>query len=337
MLLAALQDTGSVALLEQQLRLLSRMVGLAGGRFMARRFRQEAWPLLQRLLRAGPQAGASALAAAAAAATSGGGAGAALLLGVGAGPGSQVGGGGAAGSSSGGGGGGHGVFGSALRRIESAAAASSSWNEATAGGALVLHEPQYRDEGGPLAPATLQRVQVAVLACLQGICGSASAAPAVQGPLAWDVGVLAAPFLADSQALSLREAAARLLVAAASVDADAIWLLLLDLAACSEGAEALLAPSPGQAGACGGRTSTPFGMPTLQQLLPPVAATAGARARGADAADSWQRLLTGSEAASCGKRAAALLSRVAGVSVAWHSKAAQQLQVLQSEGASGAL
>lgn len=351
MLLAALQDTGSVSLLEQQLSLLALMIQLAGGKFMARRFQRDAWPLLQRLLKVGPQAGAAALAASTAASTVGGGAAAAALLGVGAGPGSDsrdllalTDGSGAsrsaAGSSSG-----SSVFGSALSSMQATAGARTSLNAALGG---IVSADAAADEGGSLAPATLQRVQLAVLGCLTALSGSSSASAALQGPLVWDMCVLAAPFLADSQALALREAAAKLLVAAAGVDADAVWLLLLDLGCCFEDicellpaagneAEGLLQQHEGTTIAAAaaaadtglGVSAVSSSLPKLQQLLVPVSSgdlkAVGSKGSGDSA---WRKLLSSSEGVSCGRRAAALVPRVAAVPVAWHTKAEQQLRVL---------
>lgn len=349
MLLAALQDTGSVALLEQQLSLLAQLIQLAGGKFMAKRFRQAAWPLLCRLLKSGPQAGAAALAAATAADTVGGRASTAALLGVGAGPGSDgrqaldhqlqasgpagsitgalsvtavnTGGGGMTSSSS--------VFGSALSSMQASAGTHSM---AAAGMNRAGAQEEADDEGasGPLAPATLQRVQLAVLGCLQSICSSRRAAPALQGPLVWDACVLAAPFLADSQALALREAAAKLLVAAADVDADAVWLLLVDLGSCFQDITQLLpaaclepsAPACEQQAGLGGELH----LPLLQQLLRPVDRRQ-AQSGGGDA--GLVKLLRSGDAGACGRRAAALLPRVAAAPVGWHEKARQQLAVLQ--------
>lgn len=324
LLLAALQDTGSVSLIEQQLGLMARMVQLAGGRFMARRFRQEAWPLLQRLLRAGPFAGAANLAAATAAGTVGGGSAAAALLGVGSGPGSET----STSSQAPHGPGLSGALSSALRSVDAASASSGgSWNEAQ--GQMVGRD-SYTEEGGPLAPATLQRVQVAALNCLQGICSSHHAAGAVQGPLLWEVCVLAAPFLSDMQALALREAAARLLVAAADVDADAVWLLLLDLGSCYQDIAQLL-PHAAQmqpADAAGRQPGVPgcgVAWPSPVQLLPSVTAAA---IKGQGMGSALQQLLRSAAAVSCGKRAAALLPTASEASVAWHIKAHQHLELL---------
>jgi hypothetical protein len=353
LLLAALQDTRSVALLEQGLALMCSMMQLAGGRFMARRFKQEAWPLLMRLAKQGPQGGASALAAAAAASTTGGAASAAVLLGVGQGPGSEKQGIGSNSSSS------SSVLQTALRSLEAAASSSSNWNEVQQGLALESSSSQLQEDDS-LAPATLQRVQVAVLACLQGICSSSAAAPAMQGPLLWDACMLAAPYLAGSQALPLREVAAKLLLAAAQVDADAVWLVLFDLGSCYQDLEQLVTLSSSAAAAAaadagaaaesaavsssnlqeqaageGCTTSATAGkacdkvvvqpLPKLQQLLPHASAK-----QAAGDSSSLQRLLCSSEGASCGKRAVALLPRVAQLPVAWHAKAEQQLLQLRS-------
>jgi hypothetical protein len=352
-----LQDTGSVSLLEQQLGLLSLLLRLSGGKFMQRRFKQDAWPLLQRLLKAGPQAGAAALAAGTAAGTVGGGAAAAVLLGVGAGPGSDRrdslaltdGSAGSLGAAANGGSSSGSVFGSALSSLKASVGNRSSLNAAT--GSLVSADGGYReaDEGGPLAPATLQRVQLAVLGCLTGIASSNKAAAALQGPLVWDMCVMVAPYLADSQALPLREAAAKLLVAAAGVDADAVWLLLLDLGRCYQELSQLL-PSAGAAelqplqGCCagsnadtadragaaavGGGDGVGSTLPPLQQLLLPPGGAAGNSGQKSGAGD-WVRLLSSSDGVSCGRRAAALLPRVAATPPAWHEKAQQQLRVLR--------
>lgn len=335
---------------------------------MARRFKQEGWSLLLRLLQQGPQAGATTLAAATAASSTGGGSAAAALLGVGGGPGSEL--HGSAGLSSSAGAitaagelPAGSIMQSALRSLE-AASNSNSWNaahhgivEATAG--------RQQEEEGPIAPATLQRVQLAVLRCLQGICGNPAAAPAMQGPLIWDACMLAAPFLADQQTLALREAAAKLLVTAAQVDADTVWLVLADLAACGQdltqllqgpargsasavegvssdsGADAaaaagtvmkaLAAAGTGQAGdgatsGSGGQDVGALKLPKVQQLLPGV--VAGTSAAGSN---GLQRLLRSSEGVSCGKRAAVLLPRVAQMSVAWHARAEQQLVQLRQK------
>jgi hypothetical protein len=342
-LVAALQDTGSVALLEQQLGLLAQLVQLAGGKFMARRFKQDAWPLLLRLLKAGPQGGAAALAASTASSTVGGGAAAAALLGVGSGPGGDssrellalpqgVG----SSSSSKGCGGGSSVFGSALSSMRASAGARSSLNAAH--GSMVSQE-QYSgaDEGGPMAPASLQRVQLAVMACLTAIAGCSSAAAALQGPLVWDLCVLVAPYLADNQAVALREAAAKLLVTAAAVDADAVWLLLLDLGSCYQDLRQLLpADTPssmlnGTGATTGSSTGsaerTGGAFLSVQQLLLPNSSSA--RGSGAVRDSALRKLLGSGDAVSCGRRAAALLPRVAAAPVAWHVKAEGQLWVLQ--------
>ncbi|KAF6264996.1 hypothetical protein COO60DRAFT_1187506 [Scenedesmus sp. NREL 46B-D3] len=347
LLLAALQDTCSVALLEQGLALMCSMMQLAGGRFMARRFKQEAWPLLMRLAKQGPQGGASALAAAAAAGTTGGAASAAALLGVGQGPGGLTPGLGRSGSGSVQQ---AGVMQVALRSLEAAAPSSSGWNEVQQGLALASSSGGLQEDD-TLAPATLQRVQVAVLSCLQGLCSSAAAAPAMQGPLVWDACMLAAPYLADGQALPLREAAAKLLLAAAQVDADVVWLVLFDLGSCHQDLEQLLrlsaepqaAPAGDATAIATSRSGLQAGLrdaegsaagrdklaapplPKLQQLLPRAAVKQGSGDSG-----SLQRLLCGGESASCGKRAAALLPRVAQLPVAWHARAEQQLLQLQS-------
>jgi hypothetical protein len=349
LLLAALQDTRSVALLEQGLTLMCCMMQLAGGRFMARRFKQEAWPLLMRLAKQGPQGGASALAAVAAASTTGGAVSAAALLGVGRGPGSEHQGlRSASGSMQQQGG----IMRTALRSLEAAASSSSSWNEVQHGLALASNSSQLQEDES-LAPATLQRVQVAVLACLQGICSSAFAAPAMQGPLLWDACMLAAPYLADSQPLPLREAAAKLLLAAAQVDADAVWLVLFDLGSCYQDLEQMVslstaAAAEGTAAADFGKTNSSSKVqasggdaadtaagegpempamqspPKLQQLLP----RASVKHASGDSS-SLQRLLCSSEGVSCGKRAVALLPRVAQLLGAWHARAEQQLVQLR--------
>jgi hypothetical protein len=346
LLLATLQDTRSVALLEQGLTLLCSMMQLAGGRFMSRRFKQEAWPLLMRLAKQGPQGGASMLAAAAAASTTGGASSAAALLGVGQGPGSEkqgwLGGNSQQVQQQGG------VMKSALQSLEAAASSSSnsSWNEVQHGLAISGSSSggYLQDSDDSLAPATLQRVQVAVLACLQGICSSASAAAAMQGSLVWDACMLAAPYLADSQALPLREAAAKLLLAAGQVDADAVWLVLVDLGSCYQDLEQLLSTAAAAQPAAAGKAAAVDGigvaaaasavgkdepsappLPKLQQLLPRPSAK-----QATHDSSRLQRLLCSNDGVSCGKRAAALLPRVAQLPVAWHARAEQQLLQLQS-------
>lgn len=147
----------------------------------------------------------------------------------------------------------------------------------------------------------------------------------------------------------MREAAAKLLLAAGHVDADAVWLVLFDLGSCYQDLEQLLAlsaaaPAAGEgaaaadvrckaggeiaAGTAAGQApDTPAAppLPKLQQL-PPRASTKHA----AGEASSMQRLLCSSDGVSCGKRAAALLPRVAQLPVAWHVRAEQQLLELQS-------
>jgi hypothetical protein len=357
-LLAALRASGSAPLLEAALDLLARLTALAGGQFMARRVRKEALPLLLRLLREGPAAAGrpeALLAAAAAPAglaggpgsdAGGGGGGAVLpaappltaagavrssvLLGLE--PGTDAASTGAAGGSSGGGSGGgpEAAAGGYLSRAAQLMAPSSSIVVAASpdgGGA---------SEGGALAPAAVSRVQTAVLNCLARICRCERSRGALAGA-AWEVAAAAAPFLSEQHPLALREAAANLLAAAALADADAVWLLLFDLAASGGAPGAVLPPEPAAGGA-----GPP--LPRLKQLLPPpppgAAATStrrGSVARQVGGGGGDGGAVTGELAAQCGPRAAALLEQLtapggacAAGAASWHAKAQQQLEVLDS-------
>ncbi len=250
----------------------------------------------------------------------------------------------------------------------------AGWNDALAlpGSSAEVGVAAGNDDGDDgvgksvLAPASVERVQTAVLVALQRLCCDARAAPTLAGAPLWEACVAAVSLLADARPLALREAASAMLAAAAGVDADAVGLLLADVAAVAQGpaaAAALLAVAGPQAqdedcGAFVARTnataeaavraaladtsSTPVTRPALPALprpgvlLPPVSAAAAAAAEAAApgcAASSLARLLRSGEAVSCARRATALLSRVQSApKVEWHARAASQLALLQREG-----
>ncbi|KAL6746703.1 hypothetical protein V8C86DRAFT_1462001 [Haematococcus lacustris] len=89
-------------------------------------------------------------------------------------------------------------------------------------------------EGGEgHAPAALRRVRLAVLSCLQAVCSCREAETAVKG-LVWPMAQAAVPFLSRGHPPELQEAAGRLLQQLASLDPDAVWLLLWDVVADSD-------------------------------------------------------------------------------------------------------
>jgi hypothetical protein len=342
-LLAALRTSPSVPLLEVGLRLLARLTVLAGGQFMTRRVQKEALPLLLRLLREGaaPAAAAALLEAAAA------------PLGAWGGPGSH------AGAAGGGGGSSEGdgllplrpaapARSAALLGLEAggsstAAAADPSGPSGSGGngGGILARAAQLMAapgtgggasggdselSPGAAAPASLARVRAAVLGCLEAIAADDAARPALAGA-AWRAAAAAAPLLSDAQPLNVREAAARALVALARADADAVWLLLLDLAASGpDGAP------PGAAGAA----DPPAGLPPLRALLPPPrpAPCAGRGRGGGGGGPAPAGAVTPELAQAAGRRAGALLERLcapggacAAGGAAWHARVARQLEV----------
>jgi hypothetical protein len=218
---------------------------------------------------------------------------------------------------------------SALMSLQAAAGGSSSvWNAAS--GSSSSRGSWLPEDEGMLAPAALVRVQVAVLNCLQGVCSCPESAAAVQGPLVWDLCVAVLPLLADSQPLALREAAAKALVAAAEVDADAVWLALADVGSWSQVDQSLLLGVSGEPAAAAAAAAQ---LPKLQQLLPAV----NVHGKPDGDRDSLKALLLlllrGDASGSCSKKAAGLLKRVEVMPVAWHAKAQQQLQLLQAHDA----
>ncbi|KAG1680797.1 hypothetical protein FOA52_008130 [Chlamydomonas sp. UWO 241] len=87
--------------------------------------------------------------------------------------------------------------------------------------------PHTRDTA--LAPAAVARARAAVLACFARVAESCGDSPGVRA-LAWDMACGALPCVGTSQPSHVRAAGAAALLAAASLDADAVWMLLYDVA-----------------------------------------------------------------------------------------------------------
>lgn len=175
-----------------------------------------------------------------------------------------------------------------------------------------------------MAPAAVQRAQLAALACLAVMCSDAEAAKAVKS-LAWPIASAALPFLGRSASAALHEAACSLLLALAGVDADAVWLLLHDVVASGSSASGAAKRKPGAAGSLPLQpTSSPqaAGAAVLQpaeRLLPPLPAAAGRPGLRVSSSSSprgaWP--VTPELAAECAARAAPLLERVNSLPSVW--------------------
>lgn len=200
----------------------------------------------------------------------------------------------------------------------------------------------------PLAPAAVQRVRLAVMACLADVAGDEGASSAVQ-PLAWSLGCLAVQFLGDEQPGVMREAATRLLLATAGVDPDAMWLLLVDVVANGqEQQQEQRAQSGGAAG--GGRAGAalsggvnfaqapPAGCKRWDEMLPRMKAAgakvsprvssgggsgrAGGRAAAEVVVQGGEFAVTAEMARGCGQRAQLLLQQVEGMKCGWQDSVA---------------
>ncbi len=180
-----------------------------------------------------------------------------------------------------------------------------------------------------LAPAAVRRVRVAALRCLSAVCGGEGSASAATG-LAWDIAAAAAPFLAPSAAgfggdrrggvapraagrgadadeAPLRAAAANAVLAAARVDADAVWLLLYDIARGGSGG------GPSGASAAAGHLMR-------KGLVAPEWHTAvKGCARGMRDRDGGGWPVSAELRRDCREVAAALLPRVEALAVRWHA------------------
>ncbi len=178
-----------------------------------------------------------------------------------------------------------------------------------------------RPQQEPLAPAAVQRVRCAVMACLTAMASERSAAGSVQ-PLAWQLGCLAAQFLGASQLPVLREAATRLMLAAGALDPDAVWLLLVDLSGAEQGQAAVAAAGPAGPAA--------RGIKPWAQILPSRArmssSGSGAAGRAPEVAVQGGAFrVTGEVAADCAARAGQLLQQVEGLECGWHGAVAAAL------------
>jgi hypothetical protein len=166
------------------------------------------------------------------------------------------------------------------------------------------------DHPGALGAGSVQRVQAAAMGCLEVLCADAGSAAALQS-LVWQVAVAAVRHLGDAEPPVLREAAGRLLLAAGRVDADAVWLLLADLAvSCPAVAAADVGP-PVPASPAAAR----LGILPLPRLL------GGSRGGGGGGGGGGVGV-TPQLAAACGRRAAALLAQVDRQAPRWHQQAA---------------
>jgi hypothetical protein len=182
--------------------------------------------------------------------------------------------------------------------------------------------------GGATAPASLARVRAAVLSCLGAIAHDARARSALGGAV-WGAAAAAAPYLSDAHPLNLREAAAKALAALARADADAVWLLLFDLAASGPEGPPPIAAAPEGAALL---LEPPDGLPPLHALLPPPRPGQGG---GGGGMHPGPAAVTAELAAATGRRAGMLLERLAAPTgpcapggAAWHALAAKQLEVL---------
>jgi hypothetical protein len=260
-LVACLGAVSSVPVLEAGLALLSVLVQLAGGQFMARRVYREAWPVLEPLLRTGllhsegAGGGTAALKAASGSSTP-------LLQQPG--------------------------VSSALLQLEAAqkqqqtqqeqqsGAVTTTTSSSSSSGSSSRRTGPAGDDSGP-APAAMARVQAAVLQCLAGIAASSSSAAALQ-QLVWPLGCAASQLLGSQQQPSVREAAGKLLKALAGVDADAVWLLLVDVgqvkvqvptvAAAAAAAGGPVSIGEPTAAYTTGTTKSAEQLPSWEQLLP---------------------------------------------------------------------
>jgi hypothetical protein len=168
------------------------------------------------------------------------------------------------------------------------------------------------------------------MACLSAVASERASAGSVQ-PLAWQLGCLAAQFLGDSRLPVLREAAARLMLAAGALDPDAVWLLLLDLAGAGQGRAAGSASSA--AAAAGPAGPAACGFKPWAQILPSRGRVSGGGGGGGGRAGRGPEVagrggefrVTGEVAADCAGRAGQLLQQVEGLECSWHGAAAAAL------------
>jgi hypothetical protein len=198
----------------------------------------------------------------------------------------------------------------------------------------------------PLAPAAVQRVRLAVMACLADVAGDKGASSAVQ-PLAWSLGCLAVQFLGDGQPGVMREAGTRLLLATAQVDPDAMWLLLVDVVANGQeqqqeqraqsgGATGVRRAGAAVARGVGFAQPPPAGCKPWDEMLPrmkvggakasPRGSSGGSSGKGGAVAEvvvqGGEFAVTAEMARACGQRAQQLLLQVEGIKCGWHDSVA---------------
>ncbi len=138
------------------------------------------------------------------------------------------------------------------------------------------------------------RVSLCALA-LRSMASSERAAPALRGIVA-EAAEAAAAFLGSTEAPAVRKAACRAILALAALDADAVWLLLVRVAA-----------EEGSGGAPAWDNTSPGTLPPVSHIL---------------SAGSTARRLTHS--AGSGARARALLAQVEKLTPAWHAHASAE-------------
>lgn len=207
----------------------------------------------------------------------------------------------------------------------------------------------------PLAPAAIARVRAASLRCFAQACSCKEAVTAVRLHT-WTMASAAVPYLSTKQPLAVQQAATDALLGVAKVDTDSVWLLLYDVvynapqktqcatapahstvhgskdAITSRGAiqptffkgdrESTLpnAQAPLPAGVCANAHDGTKGdagecrLPSLSAIWLSLASGPPGRGR------EWP--VTTAIAAECCAHAAALLSEVEGMGVAWHSAGA---------------
>lgn len=179
--------------------------------------------------------------------------------------------------------------------------------------ALLLTLSMAAMENEQLAPAAVQRVQLAAVHCLQRVAADAEAAKALRG-IAWDVGAAVLPLLGSAHSAAMHEAVVSLLLAVAQVDSDAVWLLLHDVVQAADGKGAAAAAVAGAA-----QRKLPPSLPPASRLLPPLQASNAASKSASQLGGqrgAWP--VTPTLAADCAVRAQALLARVSKLPAAWH-------------------
>lgn len=190
--LVACLKSPDLTILVMALQLVATVAYAAGGSFVARRFQDDAWPLMWRLLSSGPpQQGAVAA-----------GAPNPLLMA----PEKPAG-------------------GIVLSRSENRLVREGEGE----GGGRQLVRRRAPPGNALAAPASMLQLRTAVLGCIAAVAGTRTSARALAPPLVKHVAGVLVPFLGDAHPPALRASAGAALLALAKVEPDALWLLLSDL------------------------------------------------------------------------------------------------------------